>query len=199
MAELKDTLKAFKLNESTISVILGAIVVLAIGYMAVKWFSGIRRGPGLVTQEAAQQTAGTTGSSAVIGGVEPGKSGTHTVAAGESLWKISQKYFNGSGYNWVDIAKENKLKNPGHLLVGQKLTIPSVLVREPKAAAVKPTVTKSITAESYTIAKGDSLWKISVAAYGDGFQWSRIYQANKAKIGVNPNRIFAEVTLDIPR
>ena len=36
----------------------------------------------------------------------------YTVKKGDSLWKIAEVNY-GSGYNWVDISKANKLINPG--------------------------------------------------------------------------------------
>jgi uncharacterized membrane protein len=50
----------------------------------------------------------------------------YIVKKGDSLWKISEKVF-GSGYLWVQIYKENKLRNPGLIYENQVLTIPPVL------------------------------------------------------------------------
>lgn len=36
--------------------------------------------------------------------------------------------------------------------------------------------------QSYTIVKGDSLWKIAQKQYGDGSKWKKIYDANKDAI-----------------
>jgi len=58
---------------------------------------------------------------------------------------------------------------------------------------------KGINATSYETQKGDYLWDISVRAYGDGYQWVKIYEANKDKIGMNPNLLEKAVVLDIPR
>lgn len=50
---------------------------------------------------------------------------------------------------------------------------------------------------TYTIVKGDSLWKLAVKFYGNGFKWSKIYQANKDTVK-NPNVIYVGSTLVIP-
>lgn len=51
----------------------------------------------------------------------------------------------------------------------------------------------------YTVRSGDSLWAISSRFYGSGFQWQRIYQANRGVIGSNPNLIYAGERLAIFR
>jgi nucleoid-associated protein YgaU len=56
-----------------------------------------------------------------------------------------------------------------------------------KAADAIDTSTKG----DYVVESGDTLWKISSKSdvYGDGSQWSRIFEANKEAIQ-DPNRIF---------
>lgn len=48
---------------------------------------------------------------------------SHTVAAGETLWAISVKYYN-DGYMWSKIAQANNLTNPDLIHSGNVLTIP---------------------------------------------------------------------------
>ncbi len=55
-----------------------------------------------------------------------------------------------------------------------------------------------VAARTYTVAKGDSLWKIAKAHYGNGNQWRKIYEANRATIGDNPDIIHPGQTLTIP-
>ena len=42
--------------------------------------------------------------------------------------------------------------------------------------------TASVSGDTYTVAAGDSLWKIAVAVYGDGNKWSVIYKLNSDKL-----------------
>lgn len=49
--------------------------------------------------------------------------------------------------------------------------------------------------KTYTVARGDSLWKIAEAEYGDGNQWTRIAEANSLR---NPNRILVGAELELP-
>jgi len=45
----------------------------------------------------------------------------YTVKAGDTLWELGNKY----GVKWQEIAKQNKLKNPNLILIGQELIIPA--------------------------------------------------------------------------
>lgn len=51
---------------------------------------------------------------------------------------------------------------------------------------------------TYTVKKGDSLWKIAKEFYGSGADWKKIYEANKDIIGKNPNLIYPGQTFTIP-
>ncbi len=184
--DLKNILKAVKLNEGTISMLLGAIVVVVVGILVINYFRGLR-------------TTTTPGSITTEERLTPTLPTEHTVSAGENLWGIAEKYYN-SGYNWVDIARENNLLNANLLAVGQTLIIPKV---EPKVvqAATSPTVSadisgNAITGDSYTVVRDDNLWNIAVRAYGDGYQWVKIAQANEL---ANPDLIHAGNILNLPR
>lgn len=52
-------------------------------------------------------------------------------------------------------------------------------------------------AGTYTVKKGDSLWKISKQELGNGSRWREIYEANKDAIK-NPNQIYVGQVLQIP-
>ena len=51
--------------------------------------------------------------------------------------------------------------------------------------------------KTYPVKKGDCLWNIAKATYGDGSKWKLIYEANKDKI-TNPNLIYVGQVLTIP-
>ncbi len=110
------------------------------------------------------------------------------------MWAIAEKIY-GSGYNWVNIAKENNLTNPNRLFEGQELTIPKVKVIEPEKVAGASEEEK-IASESYTVTKGDCLWDIAVKAYGDGYRWVEIARENNLS---NPNLIHPGNILTLPR
>lgn len=51
---------------------------------------------------------------------------------------------------------------------------------------------------SYTVVKGDNLWKIAKRTYGDGSRWQAVYDANRGVIGGNPNLIYPGQVLTLP-
>jgi LysM repeat protein len=51
---------------------------------------------------------------------------------------------------------------------------------------------------TYTVVKGDCLWKIAKYFYGNGSDWQKIYNANISVIGGNPNLIYPGQVITIP-
>lgn len=184
------------LNESVVSMLLGALVVILLGLLAFNYFRSHPANPVVPTEtEKTEETFKNelTGPSAAVN-----LPATYTVVSGDTLWSIAEKYYS-SGYNYMDVAKANNITDATNLVVGQQLTIPVAEVRQPLTVntALTPTVTVSaISGTSYTVVRGDNLWQISVRAYGDGFRWPEISKVNNL---VNPNLIHAGNVLTIPR
>ncbi len=63
------------------------------------------------------------------------------------------------------------------------------------AAAVGASDYSKVT--SYTVEKGDSMWKIASKVYGSGKQFQRIEDANKAVL--KGNKLVVGTVLTIPR
>ena len=183
---LKNFLKKVKLSEKTISAVLGVLVVVVAGVLLFNFFQ-TRDGINFPNGEIINKQEGLETEISVV------LPTTHQVAQGENLWRIAKDYY-GSGYNWVDIARENSLRNPDFLLVDQELFIPNVAIRQPE----EKLVANEFRANTYTVQEGDSLWQIAIAVYGDGYQWSEIYQANQLKIGFNPGLIVPGTVLIMP-
>src|SRR3989344_1067336 len=181
---------SFKLPESYTSLILGAIVVLVVGILFIFLAKGNKN----------EQTGSVGDSAKTEQNQNSNTSSTYTIKPGDDLWSISENVYK-NGYRWIEIAKINKLENPGLIHVGNKLTIPTVM----------PTVTQktqqsletqnsiaqnnSITGTTYTIKSGDNLWDIAVRAYEDGFKWPEIAKANNIP---NPNLIYPDNVLNLP-
>lgn len=163
--------------------VLGALVIVIVGVLIVNYFKDKRAQTlsGISTQTQTQAN-----------------SREHTVVKGETLWSIAEDKY-GSGYNWTDIKTANNLKTE-NIEVGQKLTLPDVAAKQPtsttKVAAAKPATTTTIATSSYVVVHGDTLWDISVRAYGDGYKWVEIAKANNLK---NPNIIHSGNILTLPR
>lgn len=186
--EVKNSLKKLKLNESTISTILGALVVIVVGVLVFNYFSKrakeVEIKPEEITLEEAEMKAEE----------ERELPTKHKVKSGEHLWVIATDYYN-DGYKWPEIAKANNLANPNLISPDQELTIPKIEVTKEEAKEVRPEM-EPITGEKYTVEKGDCLWFIALRTYGDPYKWSEIAQANK--LG-NPDLIHPGNVLVIPK
>jgi len=198
--QLKNLLKSLHLNESTISTILGALVVVIVGVLIFNYIQQTKN-PAEITDEAVTQESQRVGE-VEVEETEEGKfvprdlPQVYEVKENESLWKIAESKY-GSGYNWADIAQENELVNPDQLAVGQKLTLPKAEIKLPQLAQQKGGETpETIEGSSYTVEKGDHLWGIAVRAYGDGYKWPEIAEANEI---ANPDQIEIGQELKLPR
>lgn len=79
-----------------------------------------------------------------------------------------------------------------------------VTIKQYKPPVVTRTVTTNNTAaaskpsgQNYTVKRGDCLWNIAKRFYGNGSQYTKIYNANRDKIK-NPNLIYPNQVLWIP-
>ena len=79
-----------------------------------------------------------------------------------------------------------------------------VTIKQYKPPVVTRTVTTNNTAaaskpsgQNYTVRSGDCLWNIAKKFYGNGSQYTKIYNANRDKIK-NPNLIYPNQVLWIP-
>lgn len=187
-SRLKSLLKNIRLNESTISMILGGLVIIVVGALIFNYFKGVSRPQKEVKPEEIKliEKEGEF--------IPEGLPTEYQTVKGDNLWKIAEKFY-GSGYNWVDIARENKVKNPNLIYVNQKLTVPQAAVIKPKAAKI--TVFGPVIEDNkYEVQKGDHLWGIAVRAYGDGYQWVKLVKVNNI---ANPNIINPGDILTLPR
>jgi nucleoid-associated protein YgaU len=193
MAQHTGISKIFKSSEEVVSMFLGLVIVAVVAGLIFNYFSkkrGVVDVPGVTDQKNLD-----LGSSLEVNGskTETGKK-VYVVKKGDNLWEIAKANY-GSGYNWIDIANENKLKEPGLLVSGQRLVLPVVEVKNSEIANKGGTV---ITTEKYIVAKGDSLWEISVRAYGDGYRWVDVWKSNKNSLK-DPNKLEIGMELILPR
>lgn len=64
-------------------------------------------------------------------------------------------------------------------------------------AALPLAIASPAAAADYTVAKGDSLWKIARERLGSGRRWNCLYEANRSAIK-DPDRIYVGQTIHIP-
>lgn len=149
--------------------------------------AGSNAGSGVVS------TGNTRSSNATISTVD----GTaevveYTVEAGDTLWKIAQKYY-GSGTYWTKLYADNAdtISNPDKIYVGQKIKI------YPIQGIATTSGATGAEGTYYTVVSGDNLYKIAQKFYGKGRQWKKIYNANEDIIA-KPERIYVGQVIFIP-
>jgi nucleoid-associated protein YgaU len=198
---MKYLLKRLKANESTMSMILGAVVVIAAVALLFNNFK----------PERLAQIGDSANDELVLADNNGEQDealrlpALHLVSAGEHLWALAERYY-GSGYNWVDIAEANGLRDGGQIEIGQELRIPNVSARTPDGVVKKVGPVAQVVevkaeiggGDTHTVVQGDTLWNIAQRAYDDGFMWTRIYHANSDAL-TNPDIIEVGQVLRIPR
>lgn len=137
------------------------------------------------TEESTPETAAdTSGAKEDSTAAETAASlpATHTVAPGETLYRIGLQY----NISWSTLAEYNNLGNANQLIVGQVLNIPGGT-----EATVEATPSPA-TETTYTVQPGDNLFLISLTY---GVSWVQIAEANGL---VNPNQVLVGQVLKIP-
>lgn len=187
-------------NQSRLSMILGALIILVIGILVFNYFNKNKANLGPAQNTTSQQQDVTQD---VTADNLPGK---YTVKEGDTLFMVAEKYYK-AGDKYTEIVKANNLQSADLIAVGQVLEIPKVeetaaVPEQPQATtapAISPTDTEwgpKITENSYTVVEGDWLSKIAGRAYGDIYAYQKIADANKIN---NPDVIEVGQVLTIPR
>jgi len=102
--------------------------------------------------------------------------------------------------NGFDVNVEIKLKQyrdygtkTVNVTIKQDKPVATVQNTRPAESSPAP----KVTAKSYTVAKGDTLWAIAKKYYGDGSKYTKIFEANTG-ILKNPNLIYVGQVMTIP-
>jgi nucleoid-associated protein YgaU len=128
---------------------------------------------------------------------------TYKVQHDDTLSSISEQFYKTTT-KWRLIYEANKDKigpNPDKLKEGMELVIPEATATTAGGAAPAAGGTGAGPAgEKYVVATGDTLSSIAQKTYGSASQANidRIYQANKAKIGPDPDVLKVGTVLVIP-
>jgi len=174
--------RSLKTPDAILSMLIGFAVIITVGFALFKVIQTT------TLQKLAELTKPATDETKIT------LPAVHTTKDGENLWVISETYYK-TGYNWVDIAEENKLENPDLIYPEQKLTIPAVSPRTPEGELVPAAATVKAKHTSYTIVEGDTLWDIAMKEYNDNYRWPDIASFNNIP---NPDLIFPSVILQLP-
>lgn len=198
----KKILKSLKFDESIVSMVLGALIVIIVGVLVFNYFSKINRNEStensLSLEDKIEENLETSPTPIVVShenlpvnneALNKAIPNRYKVLAGDSLWKIAEKYYN-DGYKWTEIAKVNKLTSPDSLSLGMDLVLPKLTVQKGDISVNGATTigNSAITTSTYTVLKGDDLWDIALRACGDGYKWTKIAKDNKLE---NPEIIHA--------
>ncbi|MBI2329949.1 LysM peptidoglycan-binding domain-containing protein [Candidatus Daviesbacteria bacterium] len=190
-------------NQSKVSLVLGALIVLVIGVLIFNYFNR-----GKPTLGPAQQTDQTKTLGDVSADKLPGK---YTVKEGDTLFIIAENYYK-DGERFTEIAKANNLSDPNQIENGQVLEIPKLETQQAQASA-QPSASPEeegtgtgggnstiwgprIEGGTYTVVEDDWLSKIAGRAYGDVMAYDKIAKANNIS---NPDHIEPGQVLVIPR
>ncbi|MGO8703352.1 MAG: LysM peptidoglycan-binding domain-containing protein [Candidatus Brocadiia bacterium] len=170
--------------------------------------------------------AGATGAAPMATGVEPAPMGTvvmpavtvvppppplhpavasttYKVQHGDTLSSISEQFYKTPA-RWRTIYEANKDKigaDPSKLKDGMDLVIPGAGAAVSAGPARGPRGTTAAAAGGkYVVATGDTLTSIAQKSYGSATKADidRIYQANKATIGPDPDDLKVGMELVIP-
>ena len=144
----------------------------------------------------ANATAGTGTEGATESGVSDSDvPDTYTIQAGDTFSSLAQRYY-GNERRWVAIAQANPTVDPNRLSTGDEIRLPDPSSLSPVDADEAPSAPQE--AVRYEVQAGDTLSDVARQYYNDPTRWRVIYQANRERIGDNPNRIRAGMELVVP-
>jgi nucleoid-associated protein YgaU len=117
------------------------------------------------------------------------------VQRGDTLSSIAVKIF-GEERRWVELAQANPTIDPIRLRVGQTLKLPGDVdaPRAPDAVEIDAPAAEL----RHTIQSGENLSSIAERYYGKAARWRALFNANRDKLGNNPNAIRAGMVITIP-
>jgi putative chitinase len=209
---LRSILKVIKLNESTISMALGVFVVLAVVVLAFNYFKGQNAGKNQLTPSAS--TENTSDEYIVQKGDSLWSISMKYYDSGFK-WVDIAKANNIKNARAIEVGQKliipqpqpnaenaiSEAKNEPEIRTQEVTPTPSVgshgpIIGSTSAENAIVSTNESITGDSYTVVKGDNLWKIAVRAYGDGYRWVEIAKVNNLH---NPNLIHPGNVFQLPR
>jgi len=149
--------------------------------------------PGMPRQQPARDP--------IVGRSQPEATHAYVVRSGDTLSEIAQHEL-GSARRWQEIVAANPGLEPEKLRAGKTIQIPGA--QAPTAARgtsvpakpqAEPARAPAREARTWTVGKGENLWKIAARALGDGKRWPEIAALNPR---ANPDRLAPGQVLTLP-
>lgn len=203
-----------KSNQSRLSMVLGALILLVLGILIFNYFNKTKSslGPAQQTQQENQD---------VTADKLPGK---YTVKEGDTLFLIAETYYK-DGEKFTEIAKANNLTDANNIEKDQVLEIPKLaetfetMTTPQPDASVSPDPTPDVVSQTdqtdlgtgggnttmwgskidgatYTVQADDWLSTIAARAYDDINSYQKLANANNIQ---NVDFIYPGQVLTIPR
>lgn len=180
-------------RQSTIASGLAALLIIVGGFLVFNAFNaGNKVKAPSITPEATQSAQVNQNQGFPVNADKPASLGaqnvslptTYTVVRGDNLSAIAKRFY-GDGDKWTELAKANRLASPSVIHAGNVLSIPKLEAPAPSTQAntsnapvLGASTTTVKSGATYTVKAGDTLWDIATSAYGSGYEWYRIDQAN---------------------
>ncbi|MDO8487626.1 MAG: LysM peptidoglycan-binding domain-containing protein [Candidatus Curtissbacteria bacterium] len=177
----KKKLKQFNPYQSYTGLFLGAIVVVVLGFLVASFLTRNSSPMGEIGDGIKTSVENQT--------LEPKRE--YKVKEGDSLSVIAKRTY-GDPAMWNVLAVKNAIIYPDLIYTDTTLEVP------PKTEA--DVIIKDLSATSYQVQEGDTLFIIAQKVYADGWKWPVLAKANNVGYLSNGNPlIFAGATLTIPR
>ena len=116
-----------------------------------------------------------------------------TIRSGDTLTSIAARTL-GDGNKWQQLLDANPKIDPRSLRVGGTIRIPTITPSRTVARKATP----SLPGRRHRVGEGDTLSSIAIDYYGDSQRWGDIFEANRAALGGDPNRLVLDVVLVVP-
>jgi nucleoid-associated protein YgaU len=115
------------------------------------------------------------------------------VKPGDTMSSIAGVWF-GDVDKWDLIAKANPMVDPNRLKPGDLLRLP------PKSGAPEPPAPPAASPDgTHVVRSGETLSSIAGRVYGDENAWRALFDANRALIGPDPDRLEVGMKLKVPK
>lgn len=219
LLDLKKTLKKIKLNESMISMFLGVFIVVLVGILVVNYIRTSNNGK---ISQTAEEDINLPATHVVEEGEDLWTIAEKYYDSGYNWVDIAEEN-DIDNPNMVSVGEEITIPDTSPIVLGDsseenvytETPSPTITLIETTSNTITPVETlfdniegnndtqkvetqkdDIIIGDTYTVVRGDTLWDIAERAYGDGFKWKEIAEANDL---VNPSLIHRGNEFTIPR